>query len=366
MLFNDTVLGHVDKVQKAIDRLKTMEPRDGSGYYLAFSGGKDSQCVYHLAKMAGVKFDAHYSVTSVDPPELMRFIKKEYPDVIWDYPVGKDGKPTSMWKEIAQHTIPPTRQSRYCCDILKEQHGEGRVTITGVRWAESIRRRDTHGVVDVRTASKKIIEDQLENNPAAQLNNHGNLVFMDDNEETRRMVEHCFRKKRTTVNPIIDWGDDDVWEFLNEVAKVPHCCLYDEGFTRLGCIGCPLQGREGMIRDFERWPRYKELYTRAFEKMIANHPGEIRVASGAPVPEEGGAQQYTQDGSLGIPDGNNPIQETVNSGNAIEREREREREVVDVDSRGELQLLDQQELKRWHRGWESMDLQTAWTWFLWH
>lgn len=288
MLFNDTVLGHVDKVQKAIDRLKTMEPRDGSGYYLAFSGGKDSQCVYHLAKMAGVKFDAHYSVTSVDPPELMRFIKKEYPDVIWDYPVGKDGKPTSMWKEIAQHTIPPTRQSRYCCDILKEQHGEGRVTITGVRWAESIRRRDTHGVVDVRTASKKIIEDQLENNPAAQLNNHGNLVFMDDNEETRRMVEHCFRKKRTTVNPIIDWGDDDVWEFLNEVAKVPHCCLYDEGFTRLGCIGCPLQGREGMIRDFERWPRYKELYIRAFEKMIANHPGEIRVASGAPVPEERG------------------------------------------------------------------------------
>ena len=362
MLFNDTVLGHVDKVQKAIDRLKTMEPRDGSGYYLAFSGGKDSQCVYHLAKMAGVKFDAHYSVTSVDPPELMRFIKKEYPDVIWDYPVGKDGKPTSMWKEIAQHTIPPTRQSRYCCDILKEQHGEGRVTITGVRWAESIRRRDTHGVVDVRTASKKIIEDQLENNPAAQLNNHGNLVFMDDNEETRRMVEHCFRKKRTTVNPIIDWGDDDVWEFLNEVAKVPHCCLYDEGFTRLGCIGCPLQGREGMIRDFERWPRYKELYTRAFEKMIANHPGEIRVASGAPVPEEGGAQQYTQDGSLGIPDGNNPIQEAIER----EREREREREVVDVDSRGELQLLDQQELKRWHRGWESMDLQTAWTWFLWH
>ena len=149
------------------------------------------------------------------------------------------------------------------------------------------------------------------------------LGFMDDNEETRRMVEHCFRKKRTTVNPIVDWGDDDVWEFLNDVAKVPHCCLYDEGFTRLGCIGCPLQGREGMIRDFERWPRYKELYIRAFEKMIANHPGEIRVASGAPVPEEGGVQQYTQDGSLGMPDGNNPVQETVNSGSAAERERGR-------------------------------------------
>ena len=288
MLFQDTVYGHVDKVQKAIARLKTMEPRDGSGYYLAFSGGKDSQCVYHLAKMAGVKFDAHYSVTSIDPPELMRFIKKEYPDVIWEYPIGDDGKPTSMWKIISEHTIPPTRQSRYCCDILKEQHGQGRVTVTGVRWAESIRRRDSHGVVDVRTSSKKIINDQLENNEAAQLNSHGNLIFMDDNEETRRMVETCFKKKRTTVNPIVDWGDDDVWEFLNEVAKVPHCCLYDEGFTRLGCIGCPLQGREGMLRDFERWPRYKELYIRAFDKMIANHPGEIRVASGAPVGDGGG------------------------------------------------------------------------------
>ena len=293
MLFQDTVYGHVDKVQKAIARLKTMEPRDGSGYYLAFSGGKDSQCVYHLAKMAGVKFDAHYSVTSIDPPELMRFIKKEYPDVIWEYPIGDDGKPTSMWKIISEHTIPPTRQSRYCCDILKEQHGQGRVTVTGVRWAESIRRRDSHGVVDVRTSSKKIINDQLENNEAAQLNSHGNLIFMDDNEETRRMVETCFKKKRTTVNPIVDWGDDDVWEFLNEVAKVPHCCLYDEGFTRLGCIGCPLQGREGMLRDFERWPRYKELYIRAFDKMIANHPGEIRVASGAPVGDGGGTAIYT-------------------------------------------------------------------------
>ena len=111
---------------------------------------------------------------------------------------------------------------------------------------------------------------------------------MDDNEETRRLMEHCYRKKRTIVNPIVDWGDDDVWEFLNNVAKVPHCCLYDEGFTRLGCIGCPLQGREGMLRDFERWPRYKELYIRAFDQMIKNHPGEITIATGEPAEVAGG------------------------------------------------------------------------------
>ena len=41
-----------DRVQTAIDRLRNFEPPEG--YYIAFSGGKDSQCIYHLAKQAGV------------------------------------------------------------------------------------------------------------------------------------------------------------------------------------------------------------------------------------------------------------------------------------------------------------------------
>lgn len=94
------------------------------------------------------------------------------------------------------------------------------------------------------------------------------------------MVEQCYAKKKTTINPIVDWEDEDVWEFLNDVAKVPHCELYDQGFTRLGCIGCPLSGRDNMLKDFERWPRYKELYIKAFDEMIKNHPGEIKVANG--------------------------------------------------------------------------------------
>ena len=64
---------HEHKVELAIERLKAFEPPDG--YYVAFSGGKDSQCIYHLCQIAGVKFDAHYAITSVDPPELVRFIR---------------------------------------------------------------------------------------------------------------------------------------------------------------------------------------------------------------------------------------------------------------------------------------------------
>lgn len=298
----ETITGKVDKVQKAIERIRNFEPQEG--YYLAFSGGKDSQCVYHLAKMAGVKFDAHYSLTTVDPPELMRFIRKNYPDVIWERQYWPDNpkynlpsgqrRQITMWNLIANHTIPPTRQARYCCSALKEVGGKGRLVITGVRWAESIKRRDSHGIVDVRTTSKSIISKAKENNPAATTNSHDSLIFMDDNDESKRMVEFCYVSRKTTLNPIIDWEDNDVWEFLNEVAKVPHCSLYDEGYERLGCIGCPLAGRENMLRDFERWPRYKELYIKAFDKMINSHPGEIKVATGEATDSSGGRKIFVE------------------------------------------------------------------------
>ena len=145
-----------DKVELAIQRLKAFEPPEG--YYVAFSGGKDSQCVYHLCKMAGVKFDAHYAVTSVDPPELVKFIRTNYPDVEFVVPHDKDGKRVSMWSLIEQHLMPPTRIVRYCCNYLKETQGDGRATITGVRWAESTNRKANHGVVTITSKNKKTIK----------------------------------------------------------------------------------------------------------------------------------------------------------------------------------------------------------------
>ena len=263
-----------DKVQAAIDRLKTFEPEEG--YYVAFSGGKDSQCVFHLCQMAGVKFDAHYAVTSVDPPELMRFVRKNYPDVEWVHPKDESGKPVTMWTLIASHTLPPTRKVRYCCTALKEPGGEGRVVVTGVRWAESVNRKATHGVVGFQGKPKNTQKLAEQTGATFKLNKHGDVILNDDNDENRRLVEQCYRTRKTMVNPIVDWTDEDVWAFLNGNG-IEHCSLYDEGFTRLGCIGCPLSGSKNMLRDFERWPRYRELYIRAFQRMIDKHPGEIKI-----------------------------------------------------------------------------------------
>lgn len=88
----------------------------------------------------------------------------------------------------------------------------------------------------------------------------------DDNDESRRAVEACYRTRKTLVNPIIDWTDNDVWEFIHKF-NIPYCELYDKGMKRLGCIGCPMGNRNGMIRDFERYPKYKDEYMRCFDVM---------------------------------------------------------------------------------------------------
>ena len=100
-------MGGLSKIEVAIKRLQLYEPEEG--YYLAFSGGKDSIVIKALADMAGVKYDAHYNVTSVDPPELIYFIRENYQDVKWEYPRYKDGTRITMWNLIPRKEMPPTR-----------------------------------------------------------------------------------------------------------------------------------------------------------------------------------------------------------------------------------------------------------------
>ena len=147
------------KVDKSIERLKAFEPAEG--YYLAFSGGKDSCVCKALCDMAAVKYDAVYRVTSVDPPELVRFIKEKHPDVKREVPRDKDGKVITMWNLIPKKMLPPTRLVRYCCQQLKESGGDGRLTVTGVRWAESVNRQRNQGEITVygKKAAKELLDN---------------------------------------------------------------------------------------------------------------------------------------------------------------------------------------------------------------
>ena len=263
-----------DMVEEAIEKIQGFSQifKDDEGYYIAFSGGKDSIVVKALADMAGVKYEAHYRLTSVDPPELVRFIKEQYPDVIIDKPrykkdgiFVKTGQQITMWNLIPEKRMPPTKFARYCCQYLKESAGDGRIIITGVRWAESINRKKNQGLVTLYGKNKQIRQAANDIGATYKSTSRGGIVLTEDNEESRELIEFCYKRQKTVLNPIIEWTDADVWEFINEY-KVPYCKLYDEGYRRLGCIGCPMNTHTP--EELEKNPKYKQAYQNAFKKML--------------------------------------------------------------------------------------------------
>lgn len=248
------------KLEVSLERIKQIEPRGGS-WYLAFSGGKDSCVIKALCDMAGVKYDAHYRVTSVDPPELVRFIKEKHPDVDFEFPRLSDGKVATMWNLIERDTMPPTQLARYCCRYLKEDGGEGRDKITGVRWDESNKRRKRRSGLEIDNGKK------------------GNNEKLDPDNMDDDMVRYCMQSKGFILNPIIDWTTDEVWEFIHRY-NIPYCHLYDEGFTRLGCIGCPMATKQERKRQFKLYPKHKAAYIRAFDRMLANGKKDYSLREG--------------------------------------------------------------------------------------
>lgn len=252
--------GKMDKEKTAIMRLQTAAELSLTIYQkpliITISGGKDSSVCLELAMRAGIPFEVMHSHTTVDAPETVYFVRQDFKRLeekriscAIRYPIYK-GKRTSMWNLIPQKLIPPTRFARYCCDVLKESNGKGRFIVTGVRWAESVKRAGNRGALEVlhSDAKKKII-----------LNN--------DNDDVRRLFETCSPKSTRVCNPIIDWSDNDVWDYIQS-EHIEINPLYQQGFVRVGCIGCPMAGRKGRQLEFARYPTFKSAYIRAFDKMM--------------------------------------------------------------------------------------------------
>lgn len=273
-----------EKELQAIDRLKTFEPTD-EPYHLCYSGGKDSDVIRILAKLAGVKHEIHHNLTTVDAPETIAYIKS-IPNIIIDKAKYKDGSVKTMWNLIPQKTLPPTRLMRYCCEELKEVGGEGRLKITGVRWAESKNRAENQGGISIigkpRTTEKYLEQENIE----YKKNKKGGIVLNLDNAESRRAVEFCYRTTATLVNPIIDWTDQDVWEFLKHYGCKSNP-LYECGHGRIGCIGCPLGGYASMKKEFRIYPKYMQIYIHTFDKMI-----KVRLEQGKKTEWKSGEEVF--------------------------------------------------------------------------
>lgn len=205
-----------DKVERAIELLRMYQPKDRP-YYGCFSGGKDSCVIKEIARLGNINVVWHYNVTTIDPPELCRFIKREHPDVVWEVP-------KENFFSVAVKKGFPTRTGRWCCEKFKESRTPaGNVMIFGVRAAESARRAKAWKEVTAHTKTG------------------------------------CY-----VIAPILSWSDSEVWQFIKG-KNIPYSELYDEGMKRLGCVGCPMASNKA--KEFQRWPHFGRMWKKLFNDI---------------------------------------------------------------------------------------------------
>lgn len=287
----------IELLRKAERLAKVYDPENG--FFLAFSGGKDSQALYHIAVMAGVKFKAHFSPTTVDPPQLIRFIRTHYPDVEFEK-VSK-----SMYQMAVEKRLLPTQKLRWCCAEFKEMAGAGKVTLIGIRHAESIKRSKRKEVERIGNMTARFsgsYDEFLEYREEILKKKYPHInedQFSLDKEQTVRCMGG---KDKVTVAPIIEWTDRDVWEFLNDVVKVEHCELYDPPYNqhRIGCILCPMASKKQKLRDCELYPYAKKKWVETIQRLIGGGIALItRTEQFIILRSRGGGQRGWMDGQFG-------------------------------------------------------------------
>lgn len=259
-----------DKGKMAIERLR-LAAEMSERYYnapliITTSGGKDSDVCLHLAEVSGINYEVQHNHTTADAPETVRHVRETFRRLeergikcTTNKPTYK-GAPVTMWSLIPKKLMPPIRMFRYCCEVLKEQGGNNRMICTGVRWAESRTRKNNRSAFELLHKRKE------------------KRMLLSDNDDKRQLFENCQLKAKRVVNPIIDWSEDDVWDYIKS-EHINTNPLYCEGMRRIGCIGCPMAGKRVRELEFARWPAYKGAYIRAFDKMI-----EQRKARGKEMP----------------------------------------------------------------------------------
>lgn len=273
-----------NKIAVSIEKIRTAS-EISEAYYekpliITYSGGKDSDVLLDLAIKSGVKFEVVNSHTTLDAPQTVYHIREvkrhlEEMGIKMEiiYPT-KDGKRTSMWKLIEENGVPPTRIIRYCCRTLKETSIPNRIIALGVRREESSQRKSREDFEIRGTTKKDVKKFSLEHtkevfSDSKKIAEDMGISIMEETAYDCTLIKSAKEHKDIMVNPIIDWTFSDIWQYINE-NNISYNPLYDMGYDRVGCIGCPMASYKQKCKQFHDFPAYKKNYIAVFNRIIKN------------------------------------------------------------------------------------------------
>lgn len=221
------------KIDFAIKLLQSI-PQDGP-IEISYSGGKDSDVILELAKMAGIPFEAIYKNTTIDPPGTIQHCRENGVTIL---------KPRMSFLKIIEKKGLPSRFTRFCCEILKEYKVHNRA-IQGIRRCESVKRAERYKEPEFCRLYPK-------------------------GEKVRIYL------------PILEWTDEDVAQFIKERGIKCAPVYYDEAGNfhverRLGCIGCPLASAKHRREDYKKYPYVLKSHIRACKKFFEDKPNSVAV-----------------------------------------------------------------------------------------
>lgn len=265
-------------LNKSIQLIKSFEDvaikRNPLGYVVGYSGGKDSDVLVHLFRMAGVKFCVIHNHTTLDMPETVYYIRRKFKE--WELQ-GIDCRiyypRTSFWALCLKKKMLPLRQTRFCCAELKEHNDIPELNFAvrsfGVRRAESTKRKKNRDSIETRNC-----EDY------SDIQN-----FHFDNTEEVKQVGACYTNHYFIVNPLAYWNTDYLWDFI-ESEKLELNPLYLKGFNRIGCICCPMASSCVRKKELEAYPKLRDRFIKLADEIIQirkahNLPNKFNFKTGA-------------------------------------------------------------------------------------
>lgn len=256
-VFDNTSLSNENLSIKLIREFEAVSlARNPLGYVVGYSGGKDSEVLVDLFIRSGVKFIVMHNHTGLDAPETVYHIRNQFKK--WQE-MGIDCRiyypKKTFWQICKEKKMLPTRTVRFCCEELKE-----RTDIPELKFATR-----AFGVRKTESTKRAQHRDSIETRNTESYGTKSHQMFHFDKAEEVKQTSACYTNKYFIVNPIAYWTDNNIWEYIKE-RELNYNPLYDMGFKRVGCIGCPMAKHRK--EEFKRYPKYEALYKKLADELI--------------------------------------------------------------------------------------------------